>query len=85
MDKSKWLKTMEIYDEYERRFAKSRSNKEFHVPSSESDKAEIIKKVKKMLSFDDNLIPSIGEFEEVSRVTHGSYDVIQLRYETWEN
>ena len=49
MDKSKWLRTMEIYDEYEKRFAESRTNKEFHVPASESDKAKIIEKVKKMI------------------------------------
>ena len=85
MDKSKWLKTMEIYDEYERRFAEARTGKSFHVPSSESDKAEIVEKVKKMLAFKDSMIPSIGELEEVSRITHGTYDVVQLRYETWEN
>ena len=53
----KWLHTMEIYDEYEKRFAKTAAERQFYVPTAEEEFQEIIKKTKRMLAFDEKLIP----------------------------
>ena len=42
MDKEKWIHTMRVYDEYERRFAEARASKPFYVPSTDEDRNKII-------------------------------------------
>ena len=85
MDKEKWLHTMRVYDEYERRFAEARANKPFYVPTSDGDRETIIANVKRMLAYDDAMLPEIGELEEVAREGRDGYDIIQLHHTTWEN
>lgn len=80
----KWQKTMEVFEEYERRFAAARGKRTLSHPWEEADKKEITEKTKAMLGWREDLIPAIGEMEEISREEHGSYQVIQLRYRTWE-
>ena len=85
MDNSKWLATMLVYDEYEKRFAEARLNKPFHVPTTEEDRCKTVAGVKQMLAYDEALVPAIGNMEEIARDVRDGYDVIQLRYTTWEN
>ncbi len=81
----KWLHTMEIYDEYEKRFARARLNKPFYVPTTEEDQRNIVDAVKQMLCYDERLLPTIVDMKEVSREHRDGYDVMQLHYTTWEN
>lgn len=80
----KWQKTMEVFEEYERRFAAARAKRTLSHPWEEAEKKEIIEKTKAMLGWREELIPAIGEMEEISSEEYGSYRVIQLRYRTWE-
>lgn len=84
-DNGKWLKTMEIFDSYEKRFAEARIHKPFYVPTTEEDRQRIVADVKRMLAYDESLMPTIGDMEEVARDVRDGYDVVQLRYTTWEN
>ena len=85
MDKQKWSDTMRVYDEYEKRFAEARLKKDFYTPCTDADRAKIVAGAKKMLCYDESLVPSIGEMEEVLTDRFENYDVIQLKYQTWEN
>ena len=85
MDKQKWSDTMRVYDEYEKRFAEARLKKEFYTPCTDADRVKTVAGVKKMLRYDESLIPSIGEMEEVLADRFENYDVVQLKYQTWEN
>ena len=85
MENQKWLNTMRVYDEYEKRFAKARIKKEFYIPTSREDKTKIISDVKRMLSYDDGLVPQIQNVEEIRRDRIDGCDIIQLRYTTWNN
>ena len=85
MDNEKWLLTMNIYDEYEKRFAEARLHKPFAVPTTEADRGKTVAAVKRMLSFDEALLPDIGEMEEVRRDVCDGFDIVQLHYTTWEN
>ncbi len=85
MDNQKWMNTMRVYYEYEKRFAASKLQKAFYVPTEDGDKSAIISGVKKMLAYDDGMLPEIGDMEEVTRDTVEAYEVIGLRYTTWEN
>ena len=83
MADNKWLFTNKVYDEYEKRVAKARLEKEFR--NVQEKKEEIINETKKVLSYKEELIPKIKNMEEVRRDTYDGFDAIQLRYETWEN
>lgn len=85
MNDEKWLLTMQIYDEYEKRFAEARVNKPFYVPTTEEDRRKIVDSVKHMLAYDDALLPTIGDMEEIRRDVCDGFDIIQLHYTTWEN
>lgn len=85
MDKQKQINTMRAYDEYEKRFAETRLQKEFYVPTADDDKNAIIADVKKMLSYNDDMLPTIDNMEELSVDVRDNYSVTQLRYATWEN
>lgn len=83
--KEKWQRTMEVFDEYERRFAASRAEKKPFAPWKEEDRKAILDQVKSMLGFREDLIPTVGDMEETGRTSYDTYDAIQYRYETWEN
>lgn len=85
MKKNKLLKTYEIFDSYEKRFAKARLDKQFCIPTDKESRCKIIEKTKKMLGYDECLVPKVSNMEEVSRENFGTHFVIQLRYTTWEN
>ena len=83
--KEKWNKTIDIFDEYERRFARSRAEKERTHPWEESDRDKIISSVKRMIRYDEALVPTIHNMTEVKSEAYTAYRTIQYRYETWEN
>ncbi len=81
----KWLRTMQVFDSYEKRFAEAELNRQFAVPTTKDAKAKIIDQVKCMLKFDEALIPSIANIQEVRRDRCDTYDAVQLTFTTWEN
>ena len=82
---NKWQSTMLVYDDYEKRVANARSLKKYRDLTDENVKKDVISEVKKVLSFKDELVPEISKMEEVRKDVYDTFDVIQLRYETWEN
>jgi cephalosporin-C deacetylase-like acetyl esterase len=85
MDKAKLLRTGEIFDSYEKRFARARLDKPFSIPKSEEERRRIIEKAKKMLGYEDSLVPSVRNMREVSSLDMGEFTVTELLYETWDN
>lgn len=83
MDKTKLIKTYEIFDSYEKRFARATLEKPFYIPVSEAERESIRDKVKRMLGYDEALIPEIGSIEEVEKTDLGAYTVTEARYTTW--
>lgn len=83
--KEKWLLSTEIFDEYERRFAKARAEKEFSHPWEPKTRERIMDDAKRMLRYDEALVPAINNMEPVSRTAFDTYDAIQYRYTTWEH
>jgi len=74
-----------IFEEYERRFMEAKLNREFHIPTTDEDRAKIVADTKRMLGIKEKWIPKIGEMTEVRRDKFEKYDAIQLKYETWKN
>lgn len=79
-----WLNTTEVFDEYERRFAKVRADKEMSRPWEPEQRQAILEATKRMLRYDEALVPTVHGMEEVSRTAYDGYTAIQLRYQTWE-
>ena len=82
--KNKWIKTSEIFDNYEKRFAKARADKVLSHPWYPEEKKKIIESAKRMLGFDERLIPVIHNMEELGSTDFENYCAIQLRYESWD-
>lgn len=82
--KEKWLNTTDIFDEYERRFARARSEKVLRRPWEPEHRQSILGDTKQMLRFDENQIPTVHDLQEISRQAYNGYDALQLRYQTWE-
>jgi len=81
----KWKTTTEVFDEYERRFALARAGKELSRPWEPAQKQAITAATKRMLRYDEALVPTVHDMEEISRREYDGYTAIQLRYQTWEN
>ena len=82
--KQKWLNTTDVFDEYERRFARVRAEKEPTRPWEPQQRQAILEATKRMLRYDEALVPTIHDMQEISRQAYDGYDAIQLRYQTWE-
>ena len=54
------IRTLQIFDEYEKRFAKARFEKELTIPTTPEDKEKILEGVKKMLCFDEKYLKAVG-------------------------
>lgn len=80
----KWLHTTEVFDEYERRFAKARAEKKMSQPWEPAQRQAILDATKRMLRYDEALVPTVHGMEEISRTQYDGYEAIQLRYQTWE-
>ncbi len=83
--KQKWNRTTEIFDEYERRFARARADKKISHPWVREEREEIISSVKRMIRYDEKLVPVIREMTEVTRTEYTGYSAIQYVFESWEN
>jgi dienelactone hydrolase len=81
----KWQKTMQVYDEYEKRFAEVRTKKELRFFTDEGVREQVIAETKKLLAYDEDLVPQIRNIEEISHEDYSTYRVTELRYETWEH
>ena len=75
---------MRVYDEYERRFARARAEKTLRFPTDPETRARVRAEVRKVLGYDEALVPPVRNVETVSRQAFPGYHVEQLRYETWE-
>lgn len=80
---SKWLRTTQIFDEYERRFAAARAEKRMSV--FPDDREAVLAGVKKMLCWNDRLVPAVGDLQEQSRRDYVNYYAAECIYPTWEN
>jgi len=83
-DREKWLYTMSVYDDYERRFAQARLNKAPYAPTDTEKRTEIVNKIKKILGYREEWVPTIHNIEEIRRDSFDKFDAVQLRYETWD-
>lgn len=83
--KNKWLETTEIFDAYEQRFAKARSEKELTRPWENTDRENIIQSAKRMLRYDERLIPQISDMLEITRTDYATYSAIAYRFQSWEH
>jgi len=81
----KILKTMQVYDEYERRFAQVRAERKLRQPWRKEDREEILRLVKEVLSFKEELVPAISDWTVMETENHNGYDVQHVRYQTWEH
>ena len=75
----------QIFDEYEKRFAKAKFEKQLILPTLPSQKEEILSGVKKMLCFDEKLVPTISNANVIKQRDLVTYVEYQVTYETWKN
>lgn len=83
--KPQWDLSARIFDEYERRFAEARAEKRMSHPWESAEKERIIESAKRMLRYDDSLIPPIREMTEIVRTEYNGYSAIQYRFESRKN
>ncbi|MBR3803954.1 MAG: acetylxylan esterase [Clostridia bacterium] len=76
---------MQIFDEYEKRFAKAKFDKKFILPTDLSQKQKILDGVYKMLCFSDALVPTVSNSKIEKQRDLGDYVEYQVTYETWKN
>ena len=76
-----WLQTMDVFDEYERRFAAARAQKNPTRPLHQRE--EILESTKRMLRYREDLLPQIHGMEELARTEYPQCTGIAYRYETW--
>ncbi|MBR2310266.1 MAG: acetylxylan esterase [Oscillospiraceae bacterium] len=80
---AKWLRTTQIFDEYERRFAAARAAKK--LSSFPEDREKVLAGVKKMLCWKDELVPRAGDLQEQSRRDYVNYYTSECIFPTWQN
>ncbi len=85
MKDEKWFHTMEIYDEYERRFASARAGQTFRDASDPKVREEILWDVKTVLGYKEELLPNVHNIGLVSSTDFDTYEVRNYRFETWEH
>ena len=76
---------MQVFDEYERRFASARAQKNMRRPWEEADRKEILDATKRMLGYQEEWVPQVHDMKEVSCQDYGTYTVKQLQYQTWKD
>jgi len=82
---AKWRDTMAVFDSYERRFAAARAQKRLTHPWENSDRQDILRQLKTMLSYREDLVPCIHDMQPVARRSCGTYDTVDYRYQTWSH
>ena len=83
--KPQWDISARIFDEYERRFAEARAEKRMSRPWESAEKERIIESAKRMLRYDDSLVPPIREMTEIVGTEYNGYSAIQYRFESRKN
>ena len=76
-------KTMEVFDEYERRFARAKIERPLYRPWIPEDKAQIIQNAKEIVRWREELIPSVRVAEEKQVPGGEGYTIRDFCYETW--
>ena len=79
----KIAKTLEVFDEYEKRFAQARLNKPLRKPWLEKDRQEILEIVKDVLKFDEGMIPQIKVLNTQTQTFEG-IEVRHMLFESWD-
>ena len=79
------LRLLQIFDEYERRFSKARFEKQYNLSSIPEQRQKILDGVKKMLCFDEKLVPTISNASVQKQRDLGAYTEYQVTYETWKD
>ena len=79
------LRLLQIFDEYERRFAKARFEKQYNLSTIPEQRQKILDGVKKMLCFDEKLVPTISNASVQKQRDLGAYTEYQVTYETWKD
>lgn len=74
---------MDIFDEYERRFAEAKLGKKHRKPWVESDRQAIIEDAKALLRWKDELVPEIRVISERKQICDG-YFMTDIVYESWK-
>jgi hypothetical protein len=82
---NKLYKTMLIFDEYEKRFAKARIDKPFRDLTDDTVRTTVLSEIKKILGYKEELIPQISDLTETYHEDFETYTVKQLRYQTYKN
>ncbi len=80
----KIAKTLEVFDEYEKRFAQARLDKKLRKPWLQEDREEILSVVKDVLKFDESMIPEIKVLSTQTQMFEG-IEVRHQLFESWEH
>ena len=79
------LYLMRIFEEYEKRFAKAKTEKQFTSPTLPKQREKILSGVKKMLCFDEKLVPTVSNANVQKQRDLETYVEYQVTYETWKD
>lgn len=82
--KELWSQTIQVFDDYERRFAQARADRKLSRPWVDADRTDILTKVKTMLGYDEALIPAISDLEPVHQVDMQDHTVTHYRFRSWD-
>ena len=77
------ISVSDILDTYEKRFVRKALEKNFYIPS-ENDIENIKNNVKKMIGYNEALIPEIKHMKEEHSDDLDSFILSQLSYTTWD-
>ena len=77
-------RTLQVFEAYDRRFAQAELARPALRPWVEEERAEIIRKVKEVLCFRDELVPRIRVLSE-TEVPGRGFTIRDFCYETWEH
>lgn len=82
-ESEKLMRTLEVFDEYERRFASARAARVLRRPWLEPDREDILRSVRSILGFREELIPRITiKGERITRCP--GYTIRELTFTSWE-
>lgn len=73
--------TLSVFDEYEKRFAQARLDKNLRRPWLQEDRQEILDTVKDVLRFDETMIPQIKVLDTQTQIFEG----VQVRHQLFES
>ena len=74
-------KTLEVFDEYEKRFAQARLEKKLRKPWLPADREDILTTVKDVLKFDESMIPEIKVLQTQTEIFEG----VEVRHQLFES